>query len=1054
MSFVVYRSSAGSGKTRTLAKAYLKLALSGSPDYFRHILAVTFANKATQEMKERIVGYLSDFAAGRPNNLSDELKEELQFSGQQLQDQSREVLSLILHRYGQFSISTIDAFFQRVIRSFTREAGLLGNFRLEVDYDLVLDEVIAALLDELGPNQPQLTDWVVRFSLGRLREGKSWNISGNLKDFAKQIFNEDFKMVEPAVLAATRETHRYALQILQAETDKFEGAMKKMADEALALIADEGLTVDDFSYKNSGTAYAYFRNFSAGGYTLADGKRLQSYLSGSGAWAAKGKRQAKMTAVAEQRLLPLLREMVAFDRLHGKAYLTARVIQKNYYAFGLLADISRKLRDYKSENNVMLLSDAPQFLQGVISDSDTPFVYEKVGSRFNHYLIDEFQDTSRFQWQNFIPLLAEAADQQLENLIVGDVKQSIYRWRGGDLQLLQREVESRFRRAGVSVRPLDRNFRSAGNVVEFNNRFFAAAAPLVSRAVGDEVPADVYRDVKQRPEKWPEEGYVRFEFLEKDEVPWEERVLKLLPPWLEQLQERGVALKDIAILVRENREGQRIAHFLLQYQQSPEARPGFRYDVVSSESLRLDAAWSVNVLIAALQFLKNPRDRIAQAHLAFELAGDASADLFVQVQKNQLAAFIPEEFMLQARYLARLSLFELTEELIRIFDLCRKPEELAYLQAFQDLVLEFSSREKTDLTSFLEWWEMYKGKKSVQVSASVDAVTILTIHRAKGLQFRFVFVPFCSWPMNHKHPPMLWVQGEEAPFHELGPVAVTYGKDLEPTCFAEAYRQELTRCYLDNLNLLYVAFTRAEWGLVAFAPKAENSEKLPTAADVVFEVLTGEPALSGHFNELVFEMGKLARLEAGEKQTQFKTIQLPEYASCDWRKRLVIKRQGGEFFDASAGERRSKINRGVLLHQVLAKVHYRAGWADVVRLFFDENPADEEVQVWITGRIQAMMEHPVMSGWFDTQWQVKTEAAVLLPGNRQKRIDRVMTGKAGAVIVDYKTGEKTAADREQVEQYAGVLGAMGYPRVSAYLVYLQRNELQEVLSGSTLTLFG
>lgn len=1056
--FILYRSSAGSGKTRTLAKAYIKLALSGNADAFRHILAVTFANKATQEMKQRIVEYLADFAAGRANNLTHEIKEELRLTDRQLQEKSRDVLSLILHRYSQFSISTIDAFFQRVIRSFTREAGLLGNFRLEVDNDLVLDEVIAALMDELGPDQQQLTNWVVRFSRDRLKEGSSWNITQSLKDFAKQIFNEDFKRVEGQVLKKTSQDHEGALNSLRSEVKKFETFMQAKADEAMELLASEHLTADDFNNKDKGTPFKFFREWRKKKRNEYSGAFMQAALASPSNWPSKkSPNRSRLEHLAAESLLPLLQAMIAHDQRYAQNYLSAKAILDNYYAFGLLADITRKLQHYKSENNVMLLADAPQFLQGVIRNSDTPFIYEKVGSWFNHYLIDEFQDTSRFQWENFVPLLREAADQNYENLIVGDVKQSIYRWRGGDLQLLQRDVAHRFGADRVDVQALDRNFRSAGHLVEFNNRFFAAAAQLVSRVVEDEAPAEVYRDVAQQKSKWPEAGYVRIEFLEQEEEKWEERVLKQLPGWLEQLQEKGMALKDIAILVRENKEGQRIANFLLQHQQSPDAKPGFRYDVVSNESLRLDSAWSVNVLITAFQFLKNPEDKIARAQLAFELCGDASRDLFLKAQKNELAGFIPEEFILQARYLTKLSLFELTEELIRIFHLGEKVEELAYLQAFQDLVLEFSAREKTDLLAFLEWWKIYKSKKSIQVSGSVDAVTILTVHRAKGLQFRFVLLPFCNWEMNHKIAPLVWVQSAEEPLQSLGPVAVKYSKDLEATHFAEAYRAERVKAYLDNLNLLYVAFTRAEWGMMAFAPrpasKKDGEEKMSYTADLIYQGLMTDEEFSNHFNGLIFEKGEMTRLEAAAGEGSVSTIQLNGYASCDWRKRMVIKRQGREFFDAGVSDRRTKINEGILLHQVLARIHYQKDWPEVVKIFFDENPMDEEVQGWVTARIQTMMQHPLISGWFDKQWQVKTEAAVLLPGDRQKRMDRVMFGKSLTVIVDYKTGEKSAGDREQVEQYAAVLGAMGYPDVQAFLVYLPSNEVVQVAEGSTLSLF-
>lgn len=1053
MSFVIYRSSAGSGKTRTLAKEYIKLALAGRDDSFRHILAVTFANKATQEMKGRIVEYLADFAAARPNNLVAEIQQELDLSAAQLQARSRAVLSLVLHRYSQFSISTIDAFFQRVIRSFTREAGLLGNFRLEVDNDLVLDEVIAALMDELGPEHPQLTEWVVQFSRNKLSEGSSWNITRDLTGFAKQIFNEDFKQVEREVLATTSDTHQESLKILHAETSRFLQFMKSKADQALRILQEEGLSANDFSYKEAGTAYKYFSEFSAKRYMSTDTSRMRSYLAGSGAWAAKGIHHAHLKAVAESRLLPLLREMAAYDTAHRKNYRTAEVILENYFAFGLLADVTRKLQHYKSENNIMLLSDAPQFLHGVINDSDTPFVYEKVGSWFHHYLIDEFQDTSRSQWVNFLPLLKEAADQNQPNLLVGDVKQSIYRWRGGDLQLLQREVGRQFAKHRVDIRTLDTNFRSAGRLVAFNNRFFAAASPLLSEVVEEALPHEVYADVAQQPFQWKDDGYVRIEFLEKDDRPWEDRVLDQLPLWLERLQDQKVALKDMAILVRKNEEGQRIANFLLRYQHSAQARPGYRYDVVSNESLRLDTAWSINVLIAAFQFLKNPDDKIARAHLAFELAGDASRDLFAKAQQNQLAEFIPEAFILQARFLTKLSLFELTEELIRLFRLGEKPEELAYLQAFQDLVLEFSAREKTDLSSFLEWWEMYKDKKSIQVSGAINAVTILTVHRAKGLQFKFVFVPFCHWRMNHEQRPLLWVRSEESPFNKLGAVAVTYSSRLEDTVFDNAYRAERTKIYLDNLNLLYVAFTRAEWGLLAFAPQPGKSENLPNTSDVMAQVLATEAELHTHFTNGVFEWGQLKRLEEKRESHEALAMELKKYASCDWREKMVIKRQGREFFDPAPSEKRIKINTGILLHQVLARISYQKEWQQKVAEYFFENPVEDETQQAVLERIEALMRHPAVSTWFDKHWDVRTEAPVLLPGGGQQRIDRVMIAKDRTVIVDYKSGEKKKEDVEQVRQYAGALSAMGYTNVQAYLLYLHGNEVVEVVKGSTLTLF-
>jgi ATP-dependent exoDNAse (exonuclease V) beta subunit len=1049
----LYRSSAGSGKTRTLAKEYIKLALAGRGDSFRHILAVTFANKATQEMKQRIVEYLADFASGKSNNLSAEVATELNLTPQMLRQRSAEVLAAILHQYSQFNISTIDAFFQRVIRAFTREAGLLGNFRLEVDNDLVLQEVVAALLDELGPEHPELTKWIIQFSKNELQEGKNWNIQRALVGFAKEVLKEEFKQVEADVMQADAARHRENLATLQAEVNRIKQFMKERADRALAALEQHGLGVDDFWFGDRGTAYRYFREFANMDTYPHEGAYMQKYLADSKNWAGKtSKNAAPLIRLADTVLLPLLREMVAYEEKHGIRRRTAEAIMRNYFSFGLIADITRKLRDYKIENNVMLLADAPRFLNGIIQDSDTPFIYEKVGSWFRNYLIDEFQDTSRFQWQNFVPLLKEASDQQLDNLIVGDVKQSIYRWRGGDLQILQHEVVEQFGADRVEPRALATNYRSAGRIVAFNNAFFKAAADLVQQTVQDPLPADVYSDVAQQSAKWPEQGFVHLRFFKQADGDWEEAALQALPGWLEELQRQNVPLHDIAILVRKNSEGQRVANYLLQYQHSPDAKPGFKYDVVSNESLRLDTAWSINVLISALCVLKNPADRIARTQLVFELNRHrAASEVFAHAQRNELAGLLPAEFILQARFLTKLSVFELTEELIRLFNLGTRPEELAYLQAFQDLVLEFSARERTDLVAFLEWWELNKEKKSIQVSDATEAVSILTVHKSKGLQFKYVIIPFCSWKLGHERSPLLWVTANDPAFAALGPVAVTYSASLEQTLFAEAYRQERTKIYLDSLNMLYVAFTRAEAGLIVFAPEPVRGD-LSTVAHVAHRVVQQQPELAAAWDGTRIEIGKLEPLEV-HSEANPESVQLLQYLSSDWRKKLVIKRQGQEFFDAAVSDKRTKINTGILLHQVLARLHQASEWGSVREIFFEECVLPDAVREQLDAQVAALLHHPVAATWFTKEWTVATEAPVLLPGGRSIRIDRFITNKKKAVLIDYKTGEKKASDRAQISEYLEVVRQMGWPDAKAYLVYLQPLHIETVTSSSTLSLF-
>ena len=393
-------------------------------------------------MKQRILHYLDEFAKGKVNDLSTEIANELNLTKVQLIEKSKTVQSAILHHYSQFSISAIDAFFQKVIRSFTREAGLLGNFRLEVENDLVLRDVIEELMDELGEKTEQ-TKWVVDFSRDKLLEGENWNIRAALHEFTREIFKEEFQAIEDKLMKPEGEDnpYRHTMNLLYDLTSGFEKIMKEKAKGALVLLGQHGITADDFNYKDQGTVIKYFQEFAENRYFSSEGKRMQSAISDSKSWPGKKSRNyAKLVDLAERELLPILHDMVQYDNAHRTEYLTAKQILKNFYAFGLISHITQKLSAYKRENNIMLLSDAPKFLNGVINESDTPFIYEKVGSYFRNYLIDEFQDTSGFQWKNFQPLLKDALDQNQGSVIVGDVKQSIYRWRGGDQELLQEDV--------------------------------------------------------------------------------------------------------------------------------------------------------------------------------------------------------------------------------------------------------------------------------------------------------------------------------------------------------------------------------------------------------------------------------------------------------------------------------------------------------------------------------------------------------------------------------------------------------------------------------------
>ncbi len=1055
--FSIYRSSAGSGKTRTLAKEYLKLALRFKADYYKHILAVTFTNKATQEMKDRILAYLDAFANGNNDSLAIELMKELKIDAPTFKNNCQALQSEILHNYSQFSISTIDAFFQKVIRSFTREAGLSGDYRLEIDQQEVIEEVVDKLVDELGTN-PQLTRWVIDFAKENLENDRPWDVRSSLIDFAREIFREEFRAIEDELMRSTDapDYFKNLQHDLRKECFGFTGTIKKYAEEALAIIKTNGWTENDFKY--SGGAYNFLVKMSEVNSVkeLEDekgiGKRPRKEYLEARHWPDKDTPHAPaISQTAGKSLIPLLKNIIDFRDAHYKKALSAEVVMINFYAFGLVADLSRKLREHKEENNIMLLADAPKFLNGIIQDSDTPFIYEKVGSFYRNYLIDEFQDTSGMQWGNFKPLLINSLDQGYTGMVVGDVKQSIYRWRGGDLKLLQQDVEQHIGSERVEVNELSTNFRSAVNVINFNNAFFEAASSAAEKETGAALVRDSYSDATQQLSK-TEAGVVKVQFVKQpdNETSWKEEALLSIPKQLEQFQEHGISLRDVAVLVRNNREGVEVAEYLLQYKNEQPASQ-YRYDVISNESLRIDGAVTVNIIVSALRYMVNPEDLIARAQLSYDYRRlqNEENDLTVSFSVSDKEVFkkkMPIAFTKEQAQLKKLPLYELTETLIEIFELGKAAGELVYLQTFQNLVLDFSTRERNDIAAFLEWWEENKNKKSIQVSGEVDAVQIFTIHKSKGLQFKYVLIPFCSWEVDHapQKSPMLWVKTSEAPFSNAY-VPVKYSSILEDTVFNEAYQEEKVRAYLDNLNLLYVAFTRAELGLYVHAPHPEVSRAKGTVAKVLYNGVAQSTMLAENWNEAgsVWQKGELRRADLVGNETN-RGLSLHRYEVNRWRKRMVLRKKAENIFRNQHEGGQENRKRGVLLHAVFSKIQYAHDCDAVFQQAVQDGLLSKEELPVVQAQFSELLKNELVRSWFDASWDVRTEVPILAPNKADVRVDRIMLKEDRAVVIDYKTGAPRPSDEEQVTAYIKILQEMNYVQVEGYLLYVNSGQTTKV----------
>jgi len=1066
--FTLYRSSAGSGKTRTLAKEYLKWALGKKADYFRHILAVTFTNKATQEMKERVLAYLADFSgkSEKPRQdspaLADELKKELKFTDVDFRDNADELLTRILHHYDQFSISTIDAFFQRVIRSFTRESGLLGDYRLEAELETVLSEVIGNLIDDLKEDDT-LTEWVVRFAQEELESGKSWDIRRRLENFSLEIFRDEFKVIEEEL--ARHGADPKFFRKLQAELveirKRFIDKVSPLARRALEIMNEHGLELHHFRRKGQSGIKTYFKSFA---YVdnlrkLEIGAYMRSEFPDPKKWPGDNlSRNKEILQLATEVFAPAVQKInKAYDEEFSRA-ITADLILQNLYVFGLISEITKKLAEYKNEHNVMLLADAPKFLNKIIGDSDTPFVYEKVGSFYRNYLIDEFQDTSGFQWKNFFPLLANSLDQGDPGMVVGDVKQAIYRWRGGDLNLLETQIESEIGKQRIDPRALDKNFRSTPEIIEFNNALFSAVTGEVSTALGSDLPSIVYRDVHQETSR-TDHGFVQVRFLSQDkneEENWMERSLKMLAKDIESLQLKGVRPGEIAILVRSNEEGQRAADSLLLHKQSSKAVEGVSYAVMSNESLRINGAASVNLVLSALRHLSNPDDVIARAQLCYEYGrvhhpDRLARDVFEDSAKVFFESQVPAAFTAHKLSLKKLPLFELTETLIDLFNLGKQQGELAYLQAFQDIVLDFYTRERNDIAAFLEWWEEFQDKDatSIKLSGEVDAINIMTIHKAKGLQFKYVLIPFCSWNFDHDgfKAPYLWVSSKQPPYSGAPYFPVKYVKQLQQTEFAATYEEEKRRTYLDNLNLLYVALTRAENGMIITAPGKGHgrgvAQWMENAIAALAEAGPFKEAWSDSAKEL--KIGVLSSVK--RKADSVPPQELKGYTVSQWRDKLVIRQSGNLFFDGMNPQTRKRISYGVYLHKVMSRISVLEDADPTIDRLVREGLMTHTEQKEFAPVVNELLANPEIRNWFSGAWDVRTEVPILLPGGTTNRIDRLMLKGKQAVVVDYKTGEPSRSDHQQVSEYLDILRKMGFTDVEGFLLYTRDRNVVAVGRG-------
>ena len=1058
----IMKASAGSGKTYTLARKYISLLLENPDRYaYRHILAVTFTNKATDEMKGRILKELHTLATDpMGSEYHDYFVPKRVPSTDELKDKARSVLSDMLHDYSAFAVSTIDKFFQQTLKAFSREIGQFASYQVELDRDSLVAESVDRILDSLTEEDSGLLSWLTQNILEQIEQGGRYSMDANLLEMAKRLKSVQRRdAMERNGIPADTEYSKAKLMNIREECRRIIGAFQEevasRAKRALAILDEAGVKTAD-SNRGSMTALYDYAELMPGEIVQPPKPTFMTKALDSEQWFPKTKAKTLLPLVYPFLEAPL----EDFCELFGaefKVYNTALILDGQLYGLGVADALERSFKELMKEKNVLCIDDSNTILRDIIDDAEAPFVYEKLGVRYEHFLLDEFQDTAGVQWGNFSPLLRESNSNGRANLVVGDVKQSIYRWRGSDWKLLDKIVPSEFPDHESAV--LDTNYRSLANIVNFNNCFFKSAASVldVISGVGESAPlSGIYSDVRQKVgKKSTAKGNVSLTFCDK------ENELQTVLNAVNEAREKGAKLSEIAVLVRSNAIGETIASFLIEN----------GIEVITDDSLRVKSSITVRRLVSLMSYVDNPEDTV-NGYLA-----------------RMLDVSLPDGCT---------CLMDMAEALFREIklkdsDAIWKGEAL-YIQSFMDALQDYVSANGNNLRGFLKSWE--ESNPSIASPSSGESVRVMTIHKSKGLDFPYVIIPYVENITLYKAGSYWCVpdlKGTSLEGLAEGVYDVVLSKSSKDTLFVEDYVKESFLQQVDNINTIYVAMTRAALGMHLIA-------KIPSAK-CVKAVNDGDVTVFSDFSQILYWFASVSCLGADipgndDLEPPFRVVrtvsedgaerfdvgnmvcfadhrktkddgvagfeiygdELPsiplnpslesEQSDVKERGRLKFSADSLDFFseDGETGISASNRIKGVVLHDILSRVKVAddLNAAVSISLLAGDLASDEadEVSNLLEKRIGQVGDYD----WFHADCgEVLNEVSLIDSDGKVYRPDRVILKDGKVSIIDYKFGDHDRKYERQLEKYAGIWRRMGYDDISAYLWYVHTGEILTVI---------
>ncbi|WP_299098343.1 exodeoxyribonuclease V subunit beta [uncultured Winogradskyella sp.] len=1036
--YKIYDASAGSGKTYTLAKAYIKILVQAkNNNQFKSILAITFTNKAVGEMKERIIDMLRSFSLeeslSNPHPMFDAICKELDIKPEYLQKKSKNILKHIIHNYGAFDISTIDGFTHRVIRTFAHDLNLPINFEVELDQDRLLNEAVDSLISKAG-NDKTLTQVLVDFAIEKADDDKSWDISYDFNKISKLLVNENDLSAIKTFKNKTLEDFKNLKQQLSKEILQIEENIISKASSALTLIEESGLQFNDFS---SSYLPKYFeklsnKNFEVGFETAWQNNLIEGHT-------IYPKRVSDDVASTIESIQPQL----AKDFISSKASIFELKLKKGFYKnitpLSVLNAIKKELDILKSDQNKMLISEFNTIISEEIKTQPTPFIYERLGEKFKHYFIDEFQDTSKMQWENLVPLLDNALSAANgDAMLVGDAKQAIYRWRGGDAEQfikLGNKISNPFQ-IEPEVLSLETNYRSSKAVIEFNNSFFDY---LSTTAFSEVTYADLFKKAKQNTHN-SSEGYVSLNFLdpEKEDDINELYAIEVLATINECLA-NGFPLNDICVLVRKRKEGVAIANYLNE--------KGIK--ITSSETLLLKNSDKVNFINSFLKLLIQPTNDSLKievlSYLAEQLHIEDKHQFFTSYIKGSLDDMFLElkqlDIYIDKNQCLQLPLYELVEHIVRCFNL--NIDSDAYLQFYLDVVLEFTQKQNADIAGFINYFENKAEKLSVVTPENMNAVEIMTIHKSKGLEFPVVIFPFADLNIYRELEPKVWFPVEAQNYNGFDTLLLNYNKDVEHfgEIGTEIYSVHQSQLELDNLNLLYVVLTRAVEQLYIISKKDISSKgiinKDTYAGQFIYFLISDN---KWNDNQLEYSYGTLKPNEDVSKKNgtsiPLKLISVPKE---DHNLKIVTK--SGLLWDT---QQESAIERGNLVHLILSKIITIGDIDSAFKDLLISGDITTKNSESLKKLVLEVLNHPKLETYYKDDFKTYNERDIITNTGQLLRPDRLnINSKNEAIIIDYKTGDAKESHSYQLNNYEAVLNGMQLHVTQILLVYI--NDTVEVL---------